>query len=95
MLPMTPVHVPLYETYREYAIAEVTGSEEPVRMATGSRAGNGFAVCGLGAGPSGKKWVVRANEGPRYLAVNGDEGEPVHGIAITLNVLRICFSKAC
>ncbi len=31
-----------------------------------------------GAGfPSGKKWgFVRASEGPRYLAVNGDEGEP-------------------
>ena len=31
-----------------------------------------------GAGfPSGKKWeFVRANSGPRYLAVNGDEGEP-------------------
>ncbi|MFK8078419.1 MAG: NAD(P)H-dependent oxidoreductase subunit E [Granulosicoccus sp.] len=31
-----------------------------------------------GAGfPSGRKWsFVRAEEGPRYLAVNGDEGEP-------------------
>jgi formate dehydrogenase len=31
-----------------------------------------------GAGfPSGKKWgFVRGNAGPRYLAVNGDEGEP-------------------
>jgi NADH:ubiquinone oxidoreductase subunit F (NADH-binding) len=31
-----------------------------------------------GAGfPSGKKWsFVRATKGPRYLAVNGDEGEP-------------------
>ena len=31
-----------------------------------------------GAGfPSGKKWgFVRSAEGPRYLAVNGDEGEP-------------------
>ena len=31
-----------------------------------------------GAGfPSGKKWgFVRANQGPRFLAVNGDEGEP-------------------
>ena len=31
-----------------------------------------------GAGfPSGTKWgFVRANAGPRYLAVNGDEGEP-------------------
>jgi formate dehydrogenase len=31
-----------------------------------------------GAGfPSGTKWgFVRSNAGPRYLAVNGDEGEP-------------------
>ena len=31
-----------------------------------------------GAGfPTGRKWAfVRAEEGPRYLAVNGDEGEP-------------------
>ena len=31
-----------------------------------------------GAGfPSGTKWgFVRGNEGPRYLAINGDEGEP-------------------
>ncbi len=31
-----------------------------------------------GAGfPSGRKWsFVRAEQGPRYLAVNGDEGEP-------------------
>ena len=31
-----------------------------------------------GAGfPSGRKWgFVRAAQGPRYLAVNGDEGEP-------------------
>lgn len=31
-----------------------------------------------GAGfPAGRKWgFVRANKGPRYLAVNGDEGEP-------------------
>ncbi|UYV38452.1 NAD(P)H-dependent oxidoreductase subunit E [Rhodobacteraceae bacterium D3-12] len=36
-------------------------------------------VRGLGGAgfPSGKKWgFVRANPGPRYLAVNGDEGEP-------------------
>jgi formate dehydrogenase beta subunit len=42
----------------------------------------GIAASGLrglgGAGfPSGRKWsFVRANPGPRYLAVNGDEGEP-------------------
>jgi formate dehydrogenase len=36
-------------------------------------------VRGLGGAgfPSGKKWgFVRAEAGPRYLAVNGDEGEP-------------------
>ncbi|UWQ18002.1 NAD(P)H-dependent oxidoreductase subunit E [Jannaschia sp. M317] len=43
---------------------------------------NTVAASGLrglgGAGfPSGKKWgFVRANPGPRYMAVNGDEGEP-------------------
>ena len=40
-----------------------------------------FDAIGRGLGgagfPSGKKWgFVRANQGPRYLAVNGDEGEP-------------------
>ena len=37
------------------------------------------ALRGLGGAgfPSGKKWgFVRANAGTRYLAVNGDEGEP-------------------
>ena len=39
----------------------------------------GAGLRGLGGAgfPSGKKWeFVRANDGPRYLAVNGDEGEP-------------------
>jgi len=40
---------------------------------------NDSGLRGLGGAgfPSGKKWgFVRAAEGPRYLAVNGDEGEP-------------------
>ena len=51
-------------------------------MATGKRCRRRSWPAGLrglgGAGfPSGKKWgFVRANPGPRYLAVNGDEGEP-------------------
>ncbi|MBE0414513.1 NAD(P)H-dependent oxidoreductase subunit E [Yoonia sp.] len=39
----------------------------------------GAGLRGLGGAgfPSGKKWgFVRGNPGPRYLAVNGDEGEP-------------------
>ena len=39
--------------------------------------GSGLRGLGGAGFPSGKKWgFVRANEGPRYLAVNGDEGEP-------------------
>ena len=40
---------------------------------------NASGLRGLGGAgfPSGKKWsFVRAEKGPRYLAVNGDEGEP-------------------
>jgi len=40
---------------------------------------NQSGLRGLGGGgfPSGRKWgFVRAAEGPRYLTVNGDEGEP-------------------
>ncbi len=40
---------------------------------------NASGLRGLGGAgfPSGKKWsFVRAEEAPRYLAVNGDEGEP-------------------
>ena len=40
---------------------------------------NSSGLRGLGGAgfPSGKKWsFVRAEKGPRYLAVNGDEGEP-------------------
>ena len=39
--------------------------------------GSGLRGLGGAGFPSGKKWeFVRANDGPRYLAVNGDEGEP-------------------
>ena len=39
--------------------------------------GSGLRGLGGAGFPSGTKWgFVRANAGPRYLAVNGDEGEP-------------------
>ena len=39
---------------------------------------------------------VRAAEGPRYLAVNGDEGEPEPlKIAIISSAIRICFLRVC
>ena len=51
-----------------------------------------------GAGfPSGTKWgFVRANEGTRYIAVNGDEGEPgTFKDRYYLERTRICFSRVC
>lgn len=79
----THAHVPQYETYDAYAKAG--GYQVLARLREG---GDFEAVqqelldAGLrglgGAGfPSGRKWgFVRAEKGPRYLAVNGDEGEP-------------------
>ncbi|MCG7624620.1 NAD(P)H-dependent oxidoreductase subunit E [Epibacterium sp. Ofav1-8] len=79
----THAHVPQYETYGEYAIAggyEVlkdlrkNGDWEAVQDKVLSAGLRGLGGAGF---PSGKKWgFVRMNEGPRYLAVNGDEGEP-------------------
>ena len=79
----THAHIPDYQTYADYVAeggyAELaklrqSGNWEVVQenvLASGLR---GLGGAGF---PSGKKWgFVRANAGPRYLAVNGDEGEP-------------------
>ncbi|WP_299676996.1 NAD(P)H-dependent oxidoreductase subunit E [uncultured Roseobacter sp.] len=79
----THAHIPDYQDFAAY-VAEggyatlkdlrASGDWEAVQdsvLASGLR---GLGGAGF---PSGKKWgFVRANEGPRYLAVNGDEGEP-------------------
>lgn len=79
----THAHVPDYQDYAAYVAdggyatlkdLRATGDWEAVQdtvLASGLR---GLGGAGF---PSGKKWgFVRANDGPRYLAVNGDEGEP-------------------
>jgi NADH:ubiquinone oxidoreductase subunit F (NADH-binding)/NADH:ubiquinone oxidoreductase subunit E len=79
----THAHVPAYEGYDAYAAEggyatlkdlRLNGDWEAVQdkvLASGLR---GLGGAGF---PSGKKWgFVRANAGPRYMAVNGDEGEP-------------------
>ena len=79
----THAHIPDYETFASYATdggyqtlkdLRATGDWEAVQetvLASGLR---GLGGAGF---PSGRKWgFVRANPGPRYLAVNGDEGEP-------------------
>ncbi len=79
----THAHVPPYEAlaayqanggYETLTALRSTGHWEEVQdkvLASGLR---GLGGAGF---PSGKKWgFVRGNAGPRYLAVNGDEGEP-------------------
>ncbi len=79
----THAHIPDYqglEAYRAeggYAkLAELKdgGDWEAVQDTVLSSGLRGLGGAGF---PSGKKWgFVRANPGPRYMAVNGDEGEP-------------------
>ncbi|MEO1795764.1 MAG: NAD(P)H-dependent oxidoreductase subunit E [Pseudomonadota bacterium] len=79
----THAHIPDYEGFEAYRRAGGYATLESLResgdweevqeriLASGLR---GLGGAGF---PSGKKWgFVRANAGPRYLAVNGDEGEP-------------------
>ena len=76
-------HVPGYvalEAYRAaggYKVLEdlrAGGDWEKVQETVLSAGLRGLGGAGF---PSGRKWgFVRANAGPRYLAVNGDEGEP-------------------
>ena len=79
----THFRLPDYETCETYAASG--GYEALLNLRQGGdweAVQEQLLVAGLrglgGAGfPSGKKWgFVRANPGPRYLAVNGDEGEP-------------------
>ncbi len=79
----THAHVPDYETYADYAAAggyetltalRASGDWEDVQAKIKDSGLRGLGGAGF---PSGTKWgFVRANAGPRYLAVNGDEGEP-------------------
>jgi formate dehydrogenase len=79
----THAHVPQYQDFAAYvaeggyaalrALRE-GGDWEAVQAKVLSSGLRGLGGAGF---PSGKKWgFVRANPGPRYLAVNGDEGEP-------------------
>lgn len=80
----THAHVPEYETFASYRHAGGYDTLEALRKGskTVDQVQDTILEAGLrglgGAGfPSGRKWsFVRAAQGPRYLAVNGDEGEP-------------------
>ena len=79
----THAHIPEYEKIEKYKanggyekLLELRGDGDPERcqdilLESGLR---GLGGAGF---PTGRKWsFVRAESGPRYLAVNGDEGEP-------------------
>ena len=79
----THTHIPDYQAldayradggYSSLMSLRVDGSWEDVQEKIGASGLRGLGGAGF---PSGKKWgFVRATTGPRYLAVNGDEGEP-------------------
>ncbi len=79
----THAHIPDYEGYDAYVAdggyAELNslregGNWEDVQSKIKESGLRGLGGAGF---PSGTKWgFVRGNAGPRYLAVNGDEGEP-------------------
>jgi len=75
--------IPDYETLAAYRAAGGYATLEALRArGDWEKVQDDLLAAGLrglgGAGfPSGRKWgFVRANPGPRHLAVNGDEGEP-------------------
>jgi len=80
----THTHIPNYENFATYRNAGGYAELEALRAGsmTPEAVQDKISDSGLrglgGAGfPSGRKWsFVRAESGPRYLAVNGDEGEP-------------------
>ncbi len=79
----THAHIPEYQGFSAYqadgGYTKLTalrneGDWEAVQDIVLSSGLRGLGGAGF---PSGKKWgFVRANPGPRYMAVNGDEGEP-------------------
>lgn len=79
----THADIPDYEGFDAYCAAggydaltklRAGGNWEEVQETILSAGLRGLGGAGF---PSGRKWgFVRANPGPRYLAVNGDEGEP-------------------
>ena len=80
----THAHIPTYQTLASYlgeggydalkALREGAATPDEIQEKILDSGLRGLGGAGF---PSGRKWsFVRAESGPRYLAVNGDEGEP-------------------
>ena len=80
----THARMPDYENLKSYKAAggyseleALRGGKQTVDEVQDTINASGLRGLGGAGFPSGKKWsFVRAEKGPRYLAVNGDEGEP-------------------
>ncbi len=80
----THAHIPDYEKFAAYqaeggykALADLRNGSDTPDAVQDKVLSSGLRGLGGAGFPSGKKWsFVRAESGPRYLAVNGDEGEP-------------------
>ncbi|MBV1926159.1 MAG: NAD(P)H-dependent oxidoreductase subunit E [Rhodobacteraceae bacterium] len=80
----TQAHIPIYETFASYlgkggydALIALRGGASTPDEVQEKILESGLRGLGGAGFPSGQKWsFVRAEQVPRYLAVNGDEGEP-------------------
>ncbi len=80
----THAHIPDYQAYDDYVakggyktLQELRDGSKTPDQVQDDVLSSGLRGMGGAGFPSGKKWsFVRAEAGPRYLAVNGDEGEP-------------------
>ena len=80
----THAHIPEYETFDAYhaaggyaELAALRGGSMTPDQVQDKVLESGLRGLGGAGFPSGKKWsFVRMEQGTRYLAVNGDEGEP-------------------
>ena len=80
----TKADIPDYQTFTDYcksggykALKSFQDGEQTSDQIQETLLASGLRGLGGAGFPSGRKWAyVRAEPGPRYLAVNGDEGEP-------------------
>jgi len=80
----TQPHMPDYEGFDAYRadggyekLEALRSGDTAPETVEGTLIEAGLRGLGGAGFPTGRKWsFVRAEEGPRYLAVNGDEGEP-------------------
>ena len=76
--------IPAYQDFDAYVaaggykqLAACTGGELSVDDVVNTLSDGGLRGLGGAGFPTGRKWgFVRAADGPRLMAVNGDEGEP-------------------